>query len=221
VIDVTPDESAIALVLAHQLAHNILGHRTVDTKLAFSDVLRISDAELLAKLRFRHSVDEETAADKKAMKILEQSLYGAKLSGGGLFMEALQAGAKQLSHLIQPHFGEHFADVDQAVITHRTLRKLPLCDPKLTDQVCALPLGSKLVVDPWDDGIKLFQSELPLNFKPLDPKPFAITSLMPFEQYFADKATVLRPVTIAAKRSTSRNRQTTNRPKPHTKRRAS
>ena len=220
-IDVTPDESAIALVLAHQLAHNILGHRTVDTKLAFSDVLRISDAELLAKLRFHHSLDEETAADKKAMKILEQSLYGAKMSGGGLFMEALQADAKQLSHLIQPHFGEHFADANKAVITDQSLRKVPLCDPELTDQVCALPLGSKLVVDPWDGGVKLFQSELPLNPKPLDPKPFAITSLMPFEEYFTDKVTVLKPATMAAKRSTSRNRQTTNRPKPHTKKHAS
>ena len=121
-IDVLPSESAVALVLAHQLAHNVLGHRRVDSKLAFADVLRISDAELLAKLRFHHSVSEEAAADVKAMEILEQSPYKNTMSDGGLAMQALQAHAKQLSNLIRPNFGEHVADVEQVVRNNEMFR---------------------------------------------------------------------------------------------------
>src|SRR5262249_2450249 len=65
-VDSVPSESGIGFLIAHQLAHNVLGHKKIDTKLAFADVLRIPDNELLAKLRFRHSPSEEAAADAKA-----------------------------------------------------------------------------------------------------------------------------------------------------------
>jgi hypothetical protein len=59
-------ESALALVIAHQLAHHVLGHQRVDMKLAFPDVLKISNAELLAKLKFRYTSAEEAAEEADA-----------------------------------------------------------------------------------------------------------------------------------------------------------
>lgn len=207
-IDVLPSESGVALILAHQLAHNVLGHRKVDTKLAFADVLRISDAELLAKLRFHHSPEEEAAADAQAMKILEQSPYRNTMSDGGLVMEALQAHAKQLSNLIQSHFGEHVADVDHVVGNDEMFRTVAIHDENLVDQVAALPLGSKLVVNPWDGGVKLFLSE-PLDAPALRERAeFAVTPFRPFLDYFIENTSVPKPANVTKERVASRDRQT-------------
>jgi predicted Zn-dependent protease len=81
---VLPSESALALVIAHQLAHQVLGHRRVDIKLP--DVLKISDAELLAKLKFRHTPAEEADADRLALQLLEQSPHSKAMEPAGLFM---------------------------------------------------------------------------------------------------------------------------------------
>src|ERR1035438_5550405 len=62
-VNTAPTESAVALVLAHQLSHSLLAHRKIDRSLVFPEILRISDAELLAKLSFRHSEAEERSAD--------------------------------------------------------------------------------------------------------------------------------------------------------------
>ena len=48
-IDVLPDESSLAMILAHELAHIALGQK-LDTKYAFNDRLQISDEDLLATL---------------------------------------------------------------------------------------------------------------------------------------------------------------------------
>jgi hypothetical protein len=49
----------------------------------------------------------------------------------------------------------------------------PVLETKKTEQIAALPLGSRLHVDPWDDRIELLQA------KPLAPM-FA-REKMPFE----------------------------------------
>jgi len=175
-------------VLAHQLAHYALGHRRVDSKLAFADVLRISDSEPLAKLRFHHSASEEAAADAKAVEILEQSPYKDSMADGGLFMQALQARVKQLSNLIQPHFGEHVADAQQVVRNNEIFRSTPVRDEELIGQIAALPLGSKLVVSSWNGRAELLRSE-PLAVPALyERSELAVTPFMPFLDYVIEKS---------------------------------
>lgn len=209
-IGVLPSESSLALVLAHQLAHIVLGHRRVDTKLAFADVLRISDAELLAKLRFHHSPDEEAAADAKAMEILERSPYRNMMTDGGLILEALQTHAQQLPHLIQPHFGEHIADLDRVVRNDEMFRTVEVHDEELVAQLAALPLGSKLVVDPWDGHVKLFRSEPVQALAPRERAKVCVTPFMPFLDYAVEKAGVTKRTKVAAQRGIIRNHQTTS-----------
>jgi hypothetical protein len=220
-IDVLPSESAVALVLAHQLAHNVLGHRRVDTKLAFADVLRITDAELLAKLRFHHSVSEEAAADAKAMEILEQSPYQNTMSEGWLVIQALQAHVKQLSNLIQPHFGEHVADVERVVRNNEMVRTTPVLDPGLVGQVAALPLGSKLVVNPWNGRVELFRSE-PLAAPALyERAEFAVTPFMPFLEYVVEKSNEPKPSKAITQRGARRVSAAAKRSTPSVKKRVS
>jgi hypothetical protein len=197
-IDVLPNEAALALVLAHQLAHNVLGHRKIDTRLAFPDVLRISDAELEAKLRFQHTPAEEAAADAKALDLLEQSPYKPLMADGGLFMQALQARAGQLVALIHPTFGEHIADRRQQVRNHEMFRTAPLLDETLATQMAALPLGAKLVVNPWNGRIELFRSEPLAALAPYERAELAVTPFMPLLDY-AEKPAVPKPSNAATR----------------------
>ena len=50
-LDVLPDEASLAAVLAHELAHIVLGHPT-DTTFAFKDRSIVSDSQLLRRMHF-------------------------------------------------------------------------------------------------------------------------------------------------------------------------
>src|SRR5262249_4319957 len=53
-LDVLPDEGALAMVLAHNLAHVALGHR-LDTDLAYNDRLFFPDEDTFERLDFKRS----------------------------------------------------------------------------------------------------------------------------------------------------------------------
>jgi hypothetical protein len=156
-------------------------------------VLSIPDAELLAKLRFRHTAAEESAANARAMEILEQSPYGKQAAEGGLFLQALQARVKFLPYLIQPHFGEHVVDASEAVQNHDILRGADVFDDELVGQVAALPLGSKLIVNPWTGQIEYFRSEPIPEPKLRERADFAVRPFLPFLEYVAEKEDVPKP----------------------------
>jgi hypothetical protein len=68
-LDVLPDEASLGTVLAHELAHIVLGH-PFDTKLAFNDKLFFPDQDSFRRLDFRHNPADEEAADTKALELL-------------------------------------------------------------------------------------------------------------------------------------------------------
>ena len=94
-LDVLPDEASLAMVLAHELSHIVLGHR-LDTKLAFNDKLFFPDEESFQRLDFKRNPAEEEAADTKALELLKNSPYKDKLGNAGLFLKALQEKAPEL-----------------------------------------------------------------------------------------------------------------------------
>ena len=63
-LDVLPDEATLAAVLAHELAHIVLGHPT-DTTFAFKDRSIVSDQQVLSRLHFTRTLDEENEADAR------------------------------------------------------------------------------------------------------------------------------------------------------------
>lgn len=211
-INTVPSESALALLLAHQLAHNVLGHRKVDTSFAYPDVLAVTDAELLAKLRFEHSASEEEAANAEALKIIEQSPYKGGMEDGGLFMQAIQVRSKQLSALIQPNFGEHVADVQNTVRNDLMFRTTPLRDNTLVNQVTAYPLGAKLNVNPLDGRVELFRSETQPAPALYERAELAVTPFLPFLDYFTEESKVPKPLNAARQARARRARPSASRP---------
>ncbi len=145
-LDVLPDEASLAMVLAHELSHIVLGHK-FDTKTAFNDRMFFADQDSFARLDFKHRPTEEEAADTKAIELLKNSPYKDKLGTAGLFLKELQARAPVLPNLIRPHLGNSLTE-GKSIRMSALLASAPELQPQRTDQIAALPLGGRIKLDP-------------------------------------------------------------------------
>ena len=182
-IDVLPDEASLATMLAHELSHVALGHPLIDTKFAFADRLMATDGELLQTLRFRHTPREETAADEKVIELLGNSPYRDKLADAGLFLRALAERVAQLPRLIQPHIGDYIAANGQMTRLGDLMKEAPPLMPDNLEQIAALQLGARLVVDPWNGKLTLDRSPAVPLTSVREKVPFAVSPLMPVIRY--------------------------------------
>src|SRR6202795_1475583 len=179
-VDVLPDEASLAMVLARELAHILLGHN-LGSKYAFNDLLLFSDESVYRNLGFRHFPAEEDAADKKALELLKGSPYADKLHTPGLFLRELEVRGRALSALLTPHLGTGFTnrdgDVDRMVAL---LDSAPALVPDRLNQIAALPLGGRVKVNAWDSRIELIKptrvaitsarGKMPLEVTPFFPR---------------------------------------------------
>ena len=177
-LDVLPDEASLAMVLAHELSHIVLGHH-FDTKLAFNDKLFFPDEESFQRLDFKRNSLEEEAADTKALELLKNSPYKDKLGNAGLFLRALQEKSPDLPHLIRPHLGNSFAG-GKSIRMSTLLAAAPALDEKRLDQIAALPLGGRIKVDPWTDSVELSKAKPVALTSAREKMEFEITPFFPY-----------------------------------------
>jgi len=177
-LDVLPDEASLAMVMAHELSHIVLGHK-FDTKLAFNDRMFFPDENSFQRLDFRHRSSEEEAADTKAVELLKNSPYKDKLGSAGLFLTALHERAPDLPNLIRPHLGNGLAD-GKSIRMSALLTSAPQIQPQRIDQIAALPLGGRIKLDPWSDQVELSKAK-PVTLTSVREKmPFEITPFFPY-----------------------------------------
>jgi hypothetical protein len=178
-IDVLPDEASLAMVLAHELGHIVLGHR-LDTKFSFSDRMLFGDDETFKRFRFGRDAREEIAADQKAAELLEASPYKDKMQNASLFVKVLNARSKQLPNLIRPHLGSQLAASSKRFAASRIASSAPALDMKRTDQIAALPLGGRIKVDPWNSRIELLKNKPLVLLSAREKMPFEVTPFRPY-----------------------------------------
>ena len=177
-LDVLPDEASLAMVLAHELSHIVLGHH-FDTKLAFNDKLFFPDEESFQRLDFKRSSADEEAADVKGLELLKNSPYKDKLGNAGLFLKALQLKGPDLPNLIRPHLGNSFAG-SKSVRMATLIDAAPALDAKRLDQIAALPLGGRIKVDPWTDQVELSKAKPVALTSAREKMEFEITPFFPY-----------------------------------------
>jgi hypothetical protein len=177
-LDVLPDEASLAMVLAHELSHIVLGHK-FDTKLAFNDRMFFADQDSFARLDFRHRPADEEAADTKALELLKNSPYKDKLGTAGLFLKALQERAPDLPNLIRPHLGNSLAD-GKSIRMSALLASAPQLEPQRADQIAALPLGGRIKLDPWSDQVEMAKAKPVALTSAKEKMPFEITPFFPY-----------------------------------------
>ena len=176
-IDVLPYEEDLAAVLSFELAHIVLGHH-IDTRYAFNDRLLFPDEATFSRINMQHSEADDADASKKAIDLLNNSVYKDKLPNAGLFFEQLQARGKELAALNTPRLGDGLLRPDGTPWLSALMKGAPKLDPDKLDQIAALPLGSHLKIDPWDDKV------LQLTVKPVpllnarDKMPLELTPII-------------------------------------------
>jgi len=177
-LDVLPDEASLAMVMAHELSHIVLGHR-LDTKLAFSDRMIFADENSFQRLDFKRSPADEEAADTKALELLKNSPYKDKLGTAGLFLKALQEKAPELPNLIRPHLGNSMFE-GKGIRMSSLLASAPELDAKRLDQIAALPLGGRIKIDPWNDQVELAKAKPVALNSAREKMEFELTPFFPY-----------------------------------------
>ena len=175
-IDVLPDEASLAMVLAYELSHVLLGH-SIDTKYSFTDRLQFEDLEILKRVSVRRSPEEVEAADKRALALLENSVYKDKLKSAALFLSILGNRSAQLPNLIRPTLGDRLAKEGAVLRMESLVDRAPQLQMRQLDQVASLPLGARVYVDPWNAQAELLKAPSVRLFLPREKMPFEIAPI--------------------------------------------
>lgn len=173
-VDTLPSEEALASVLSFQLAHIVLGHH-IDTRYAFNDRLLFPDESTFDRIHMQHTDGDDVDAAKKALALLDGSVYKDKMGNAGLYFIQLQQREKELTALNTPRLGDSLLNTAGEPWLVALEKRSPKLDLDKLDQIAALPLGSQLRTDAWDDKVyKLSAKAVPiLNAR--DKMPFEVT----------------------------------------------
>lgn len=190
-VDVLPDEASLAMILAHELGHVVLGHH-MDTQFAFLSHMRFDERETFRHFDFARTPEEEDAAQHKGTELFKNSPYKEKSAGAQRFLEALRNRAKEIPNLISPHLGDRVLTnwTVAAVVAATEPSGKPGAEAKTEGSekaaaaeyttgpvIAALPLGGRIKVDPWNDQLRLLKSNSNGSVAEGENIPFQITPL--------------------------------------------
>jgi len=169
-IDVVPNEETLAAMLAFEVADAMVPKPAQD-QYGFSDILRLSPTEALKKLSFVDKPEEAQKNSEKALEMLKKSPYGDKLANVGLFLTQLQSQKPALKQLISARLG------NQVYFTSQLLQMSPALAPSNLQQLGALPMGSRIKVNAWNDSISLIETHQMGPISPREKIPFEVTPI--------------------------------------------
>ena len=172
-LDVLPDEASLAAVLAHELAHIVLHHSPEDPSQLS---VPFSDLEIFVKLKFHFDPAKEAEANKEGQNLFLKSPYKDKAADAVRFFNALEAHSQELPNLLQARFSNDFAT------SHRFGTQAFANSPRMDQpaQVVALPLGSRIKLDPWSDRIEMLKSKSPPPASSSENRPFEVSPFFPY-----------------------------------------
>jgi hypothetical protein len=176
-VDVLPDETSLAAILAHELGHIVLAHGT-DTQFAFFNSLQFRERDTFRHFEFAHTRAEEQAAEQKANVLLRNSPYNENSVTAQLFLDALKNKSKDFPNLASPRLG------DRVPATWTIAAGLPAPQQSHakpgTNAIAALPLGGRIKVDPWSDQLQIAKPTSESAMSEGEKMPFQIA---PFVLY--------------------------------------
>ena len=141
-LDVLPHEASLAVILAHEMAHIMLGH-ALEGKFSAPESVFFPNEQILERLNFHLDETKEEAANAKAMQLLAKSPYKDKLTEAGLFLKQLQLSAPNLPSLLRPNLGNGMVGIGGTRMA-ALQKSAPEVDASSVEQIAALPLGSRV-----------------------------------------------------------------------------
>src|SRR6202035_845587 len=173
-IDVLPDEASLAAVLAHELGHVLLGHR-MDTQFAFFSHMRFDEKETFHHFGFARNAQEEEAANIKGAELLKKSPYRDQSGSAQAFFQALQERAQEIPTLISPHMGDSIPSgwtISATEVPRQSATK------PAANTLAALPLGGRIIIQPWDDRLVLRKVEPEGAIAEYEKMPFEVAPFL-------------------------------------------
>ena len=159
-LDALPNEAALAVILAHALAHAALGH-DLDSTFAFNDRMVVPSLQQLPLFDFKHTAEQEREADAVGLKFLANSPYKDNLVEAGLFLKALARYDRKLPNLTRANLGESLVTENHVSFMTAVADAAPALEPDNPQQIVALPLGSRVKLDPWAGQLKFVKARPP------------------------------------------------------------
>ena len=173
-LDVLPDESSLAMVLAHQMGHIVSGHSQHDEW-----ALRDWSNFLFEDASFDHfgfPIDPrvEDAANAKALELLGRSPYRDKMTNTALFLQAVDSQKRNLPNFISIHVASLVPLAAQQV------KAAQETGATQGIQIAALPLGSRVDLDLWTDQVEITKRKSPASTSKREGQPFQINPTVPY-----------------------------------------
>lgn len=178
-LDSLPNEAALAAILAHALAHATLGH-DVDSSFAFNDRLVVPSLKQLPLFDFKHTPEQEMEADALAAKILANSPYKDNLNEAGLFLKALARYGRRVPSLVRANLGENLVVDNRVSYMNALAENAPPLELDNPQQIVALPLGSRVKLDPWAGQLKFVKASPPHIYSAKDKLALEVTPFSPY-----------------------------------------
>lgn len=180
-LDVLPDEASLAAVLAHSLGHIVRKHE-LDAKYGFNDKTQFADETSFRELDLRFTPEQENEANVESIKLLRNSPYKDKLDSGGLFLKALTDYAPRVPNLVRANLGNNLVSQGRLVCLPELAREAPELAYQSITQIPALPLGSRIKLDPWGNQVRLIKAK---PARVLEPEDKLLFGMAPFAPYIS------------------------------------
>jgi hypothetical protein len=172
-LDVLPDEATLATMLAQEFGDIIVSRAPAD-RYAFYDIVQLPTLDALRRFSFRVDAREREASHQKAIALLRNSPYKDKLSSAGLFLKQFSQDSGSLRALVSPHMGDRIYVASQLTST------APALQANNVEQIAALPLGSRIKLDPWTDAVELINAKATPVVSAREKMPLEITPFAPY-----------------------------------------
>jgi hypothetical protein len=168
-IDVLPDETTLAAVLAHNLAHIAL-EGYAETKFSGADELTFGPRDVARKLRFVHSPKQEEQASSLAREWMSKSPYKDSLGSVTRFVAELRSKSRHIDRILEGNIGESLYDTLDAGHVHSED-----IASNGTIEIRALPLAGRIAIDPWSDKLSFLKAPGSQVYSQSDNLPFEVT----------------------------------------------
>ena len=114
--------------------------------------------------------------------MLRNSPYKPNLTNAGLFLRAMATDFPHTPSLFGSHLGDQLESDQGGVLIRMTslMSTAAQYQPASVEQIAALPLGSRVVVNAWNGEVTLTKNKAPAPLSAREKMPFQITPLYPY-----------------------------------------
>jgi hypothetical protein len=139
---------------------------------------------------FKHTAEQENEADALGLKILANSPYKGNLAEAGLFLKALAKYERKMPNLTKANLGESLVAENHIVFMAAVASAAPELELDNPQQIVALPLGSRVKIDPWDGQLRFVKAKPPRIYSPKDKLALEVTPFSPYLVRLKSAATI-------------------------------